>query len=86
MLSLQKTIGNFFLLKILGEGTYSTVYQAKNIETHEINALKVIKLEEFDAKEIENILNEVRILSSLNHPNIIRYVNSFVLEEEKQLW
>lgn len=79
-------IGEYKLIEVLGEGTYSTVYKAKHIKTKEIHALKLIKIEKFDPKEIENILNEVRILASVKHPNIISYISSFVREEKKQLW
>lgn len=79
-------IGDYKLIEVLGEGTYSTVYKAINTQTKEIHALKLIKIQKFDPKEIENILNEVRILASVKHPNIISYISSFVREEKKQLW
>ena len=82
----EKIVGDYQILKVLGEGTYSTVYQARNIENSKIHALKLIKIQEFDEKEIENILNEVRILASIKHPNIISYITSFVREKKKQLW
>ena len=60
---------DYSLQKILGEGTYSTVFRA--IKEERVYALKLIKLTEFDEKEKENILNEIRILASFRHPNII---------------
>jgi NIMA (never in mitosis gene a)-related kinase len=32
------------------------------------------------AKEKENALNEVRILASINHPNVIAYKEAFIEE------
>lgn len=78
-------IGDYSLKSILGEGTYSTVFKATKIDEKSQRpityALKLIKLSEFDEKEKQNILNEVRILASFKHPNIIEYVESFVLED-----
>ena len=77
-------IKDYTLESILGEGTYSTVFKATKFDPvtqeAEIYALKLIKLTEFDEKEKENILNEVRILASFRHPNIIHYIESFVIE------
>lgn len=53
--------------------------------TTEILALKQIDICNFESKEQQNILNEVRILSGLKHPNIISYRESFVDFESKTL-
>ena len=45
--------------------------------------LQVI-LEPLSVKERENALNEVRILASIQHPNVVAYKEAF-LEEEKNL-
>lgn len=39
--------------------------------------LKEINLNELNAKERNHAINEVKVLSILNHPNIISYYNSF---------
>lgn len=86
----NQKIREYSIISILGEGTYSTVYKAikfnSQSEETETYAIKLIKLTEFDEKEKENILNEVRILASFKHPNIIEYVESFVIQEREQLW
>ena len=85
MLIGNSTIREYSITSILGEGTYSTVYKAikyeNELQKNTTFALKLIKLSEFDEKEKENILNEVRILASFKHPNIIQYVESFVIKE-----
>jgi len=37
-------------------------------------------------KEKENALNEVRILASIIHPNVISYKEAFIDEPSSSLW
>ena len=37
-------------------------------------------------KEKENALNEVRILASIMHPNVISYKEAFIDEQSSSLW
>ena len=62
---------NFEIIKELGSGTFSKVYQVKRIADKEIYAMKKVKLTTLSRKEKENALNEIRILASVNHKNII---------------
>lgn len=39
--------------------------------------MKKVKMGKLSAKEKENALNEVRILASINHPNVIGYKEAF---------
>ena len=44
-------------------------------------AMKQIKMKELNAREKDNALNEVRLLASINAPNIIKYHEAFFLEK-----
>jgi len=68
---------NFEVLKELGSGTFSKVYQVKRIADNEIYAMKKVKLANLSRKEKENALNEIRILASVNHKNVIAYKEAF---------
>ena len=39
--------------------------------------MKKVKMGKLSSKEKENALNEVRILASVNHPNVIGYKEAF---------
>ena len=39
-----------------------------------------------NTKERENALNEVRILASIHHPNVISYKEAFLDDESSSLW
>jgi NIMA (never in mitosis gene a)-related kinase len=61
------SLGDFEVIKRLGEGAYSSVYQVKWLEDGQIYALKKVKMVKLSDKEKENALNEVRILASIRH-------------------
>jgi serine/threonine protein kinase len=56
----------------LGRGGFGCVYKVKGKFTGIIRAAKKIKKSDLDAKEHERLFNEVRILQSLDHPNIAK--------------
>ncbi len=60
----------FIMLKRLGKGSFGVVYKVKRKQDNKIYALKRVN-------STEDTLNEVRLLASLNHPNIIRFYDAF---------
>jgi NIMA (never in mitosis gene a)-related kinase len=62
------------------------VYKVKRLEDEEVYALKKVKMLNLSEREKENALNEVRILASLNHPNVIAYKEAFIDESSSSLW
>lgn len=68
----------------IGEGSYSSVYKVKRKSDGLEYALKKVKMDELSEKEKTNSLNEIRILASIKHPNIISYKEAFI--EENILW
>jgi NIMA (never in mitosis gene a)-related kinase len=48
--------------------------------------MKKVVLPFLTERERENALNEVRIIASVKHPNIIAYKESFYDPAEKVLW
>ena len=47
------------------------MYRVKRLEDGELYALKKVKLDHLSDKERENAINEVRILASIKHANVI---------------
>jgi NIMA (never in mitosis gene a)-related kinase len=81
----MSAIRNFQTLKKLGEGAYSIVYKVKRLTDNEVYAMKKVKMGALKTKEKENALNEVRILASVHHPNIIEYKEVFIDEPSNSL-
>lgn len=65
----------YVLLKTLGDGHTSIVYKARDLRTDSFVAVKIIKKKEYlwkEAKARENVLDEVKVMQMLDHPNIIK--------------
>ncbi len=73
-----KIENNFIILSILGKGAFSIVYKVKRIKNDKIYALKKVSLKSLKNKEMENALNEIRILASIKNRNIIGYKEAFI--------
>ena len=58
--------------KILGHGSYGTVYLVKHKQLSKYFAMKTIKKNPNKKKELEILNNEIKILKSLDHPNILK--------------
>lgn len=78
-------LANFKILDRLGDGSYSSVYKAMRIQDNKVYCIKKVKLSGLSDKEKQNALNEVRILATINHPNVIKYKEAFMDRETKQL-
>jgi NIMA (never in mitosis gene a)-related kinase len=79
------SIKDFQIVNKLGEGAYSSVYKVKRNSDGLEYALKKVKLMNLSEKEKQNALNEVRILASLRHPNMIAYKEAFLEEASNSL-
>lgn len=71
------SLADFKQLSLLGEGAYSAVYKVLRLADREVYALKKVKLPSLSDKEKQNALNEVRLLASIRHENIIGYKEAF---------
>ena len=64
--------------KMLGRGAFATVYEATNEITNGKMAVRVVSLDVSDPDErklrTNALLEEIRMMSSLEHPNIISYL------------
>lgn len=74
--------GNYEAVKAIGKGKFAVVYRAHKIGDDEVVALKRISVDMMNDKAREKCLKEVRLLQSLDHPNIIRYMDSFITDND----
>jgi NIMA (never in mitosis gene a)-related kinase len=79
------SLRDFDILSEIGEGAYSKVYKVRRKSDHEIYALKKVILKKLNTKEKSNALNEIRILASITHPNVISYKEAFFDDDSESL-
>jgi len=79
------SLNDFIIESLLGDGAYSTVYRVKRHNDSGTYGLKKVKIGNLSEKEKNNALNEVRILASVKHPNVIAYKEAFIDEDSKTL-
>jgi len=72
---------------IIGSGSFADVCKGLNIETGEIVAIKIIKpqFETKSEKHRQQIETEIKIIKSLNHPNIVKCHGVFRHPKNKYL-
>ena len=64
-------------IKLLGTGSFGSVYEAENIIFQNSVAMKIINKTDNDLDEKE-ILNEINILKKLSHPNIVKIFEFYI--------
>lgn len=66
------------ITRLLAKGSYGNVYLATHALDGAECCIKRVQLDGLSPTEIDDSLNEVRVLRATNHPNIIGYIDSFI--------
>ncbi|MBA0768630.1 hypothetical protein Gotri_017420 [Gossypium trilobum] len=61
-----------WLIDVIGQGTYSNVYKARDLLTGKIVALKKVRFDNLDPQSVKFMAREILVLRKLNHPNVIK--------------
>uniref|UniRef100_A0A7N0VFM9 Protein kinase domain-containing protein n=1 Tax=Kalanchoe fedtschenkoi TaxID=63787 RepID=A0A7N0VFM9_KALFE len=62
----------FEKLEKIGQGTYSSVFRARDLGTGKIVALKKVRFDHFEKESVRFMAREILILRRLDHPNVIK--------------
>lgn len=78
-------VGNYKILKQLGQGTYGEVHTVQNIKGGPELCLKIQKFAGFDYQEYANnsTLREIDFLKKHQNPFFVRFVESFRLPNDE---
>uniref|UniRef100_A0A0E0K169 [RNA-polymerase]-subunit kinase n=1 Tax=Oryza punctata TaxID=4537 RepID=A0A0E0K169_ORYPU len=69
---LPRRADTFERLDKIGQGTYSNVYKARDLETGKIVALKRVRFVNMDPESVRFMAREIHVLRRLDHPNVVR--------------
>jgi NIMA (never in mitosis gene a)-related kinase len=73
----MKQMRRYERLEKIGQGSFGKVYKVRDRKSKTNFVLKEIDLSVLSPKQIKEAENEVQILSLLDHPYILSYVDSF---------
>ncbi|KAG7953590.1 hypothetical protein I3843_12G117200 [Carya illinoinensis] len=63
---------SFQKLDKIGQGTYSNVYMARDLEHNKTVALKKVRFDNLEPESVRFMAREIHILRRLDHPNVIK--------------
>ncbi|XP_022985922.1 probable serine/threonine-protein kinase At1g54610 [Cucurbita maxima] len=69
---LPREAETFEKLDKIGQGTYSSVYKARDIIHGKLVALKRVRFDNLDVESVKFMAREILILRRLDHPNVIK--------------
>lgn len=69
---LPRRADSFEKLDKIGQGTYSNVYRARDLDQGKIVALKKVRFDNLEPESVRFMAREIHILRRLDHPNVIK--------------
>ncbi|KAL3324376.1 hypothetical protein AABB24_038500 [Solanum stoloniferum] len=69
---LPRSADSFEKLNKIGQGTYSSVYKARDLKTNKIVAMKKVRFVNMDPESVRFMAREISILRKLDHPNVMK--------------
>ncbi|KAB2051287.1 hypothetical protein ES319_A12G045600v1 [Gossypium barbadense] len=69
---IPRTAESFEKLEKIGQGTYSSVYKARDLESNKIVALKKVRFANMDPESVRFMSREIILLRRLDHTNVMK--------------
>ena len=83
--AINKTLPNYEILDPLGEGGFAEVYKARQLNTGQIVAIKLLKLGNQEAghkqRQLDRFDREAQLCAQLHHANIVRVLDKGKTQE-----
>jgi serine/threonine protein kinase len=71
-MAVRNFLTEYTLGDLLGKGAFSAVYNGIHNKTGQRYAIKVIDKTKLTPKDVESIVMEINLLSTIDHPNVLR--------------
>ena len=81
---LERFMNNYKEEKILGKGNFGSATLCTNLSTSKKVVIKTLD-KRVGSKQLKSFEKEVAAMCLLDHPNIIKYIDSFEDEENSQI-
>src|SRR5271169_2265296 len=76
-------LGDYEILGVLGAGGMGKVYKVRNVISDRVEAMKILLPNLASQKELaERFLREIKVLASLDHPNIAALRTALTLDDQ----
>lgn len=76
------SLSHFSDLLLLGKGSFGRVYRATRLSDGVEYAIKELDVAHMTPKEREESINEVRLLASISHPNVLKFCEAFIQSDQ----
>ncbi|XP_027345077.1 probable serine/threonine-protein kinase At1g54610 [Abrus precatorius] len=83
---IPRSANTFERLHKIGQGTYSTVYKARDVTHQKFVALKRVRFDNLDPESVKFMAREIHVLRRLDHPNIIKLEGLITSETSRSLY
>lgn len=72
------SLSDFYVLETIGKGSFAAVHKVVRKSDKKVYAIKRVKIQKLSKKEINDALNEIRLLASIRHKNIVGFLEAFL--------
>lgn len=70
----------------IGQGTYSSVYKARDVTHQKTVALKKVRFDNLDPESVKFMAREIFVLRWLDHPNVIKLEGLITSQTSRSLY
>lgn len=83
-MTVPSSFNSYHVIEPIGKGSSSETFKVEKIQTKEVFCAKIISKKYIKSKNItDQIKNEVSIMKHLNHPNIVKFYESFEIQSQE---
>ncbi|KAK7263667.1 hypothetical protein RJT34_31261 [Clitoria ternatea] len=83
---IPRSANTFERLHKIGQGTYSTVYKARDVTHQKFVALKRVRFDNLDPESVKFMAREIHVLRRLDHPNIVKLEGLITSQTSRSLY